>query len=167
MMLSQTLMQVIADNREQIADAAGKRIQQDERTLNLSKLSDAGLQRWPSSILQGLASWSPAKTDDELVRQYQNLGRACFEQLIPLHEMLRGIQIVKRKAIDFTRGRGFGATSLEVYAQEELEHRFGLFFDWLIYQVALGYEQAQAERREPRYSRVAEKQRADHPFRQY
>jgi hypothetical protein len=52
------------------------------------------------------------------------------------------LHILKLKIIEFARNHEFGQTPLAIYAHEEMEHRIGLFFDWLLYNIALGYEEA-------------------------
>jgi len=38
------------------------------------------------------------------------------------------------------RNQGMGHTTMEIYAEEELEHRLGKFFDCLVYRLVHGYE---------------------------
>ncbi len=70
------------------------------------------------------------------------MGRARFEEGIPLHESVRGFQIVKEKIIDFIHEQGTAKTSVELYAEEELELRLSGFFDVLVYHLIRGYEGA-------------------------
>ena len=52
------------------------------------------------------------------------------------------MHLIKDKMLDFIRSRGFAANALEIYAEEELEHRVGKFFDNLTYHMVHGYESA-------------------------
>ena len=61
---------------------------------------------------------------------------------MPLHETVRSVQILKDQMLDFVREQGVAQSSVELYAEEELEHRAGLFFDDLIYHLVRGYEGA-------------------------
>ena len=63
---------------------------------------------------------------------------------IPLHELIRCLQIVKARLIGFSR-QELSGTALQIYAEEELEHRVGRFFDEVIYYVAKGYESARQD----------------------
>ena len=42
--------------------------------------------------------------------------------------------------IDFVKEQGIRKDSVELYAEEELEHRVGRFFDDLVIHLVLGYE---------------------------
>jgi hypothetical protein len=129
---------------EEISQSTIRHIRQDAEVPGIAKLSDRQLHEWASGILTGLQSWLIEGADQNVVGQFQNLGRLRFEKSIPLHESIRCLHAFKRQILDFTRNRGFAQSAIEVYAQEELEHRVGLFFDWLVYYVVRGYEDARA-----------------------
>jgi hypothetical protein len=42
--------------------------------------------------------------------------------------------------LSFVRDQGLGQTTVEVYAEEELEHHVGLFFDCVVHCLVRGYE---------------------------
>ncbi len=141
-MLSSKLIQLIEDHWEQITAAAIQQIRADPDLPHMRELMVSELRGWHSVILRALRSWNSAQKDGELAEQYEELGRRRFEEGVPLHETIRSLHILKHRMVDFVRNQGFGRTSLELYAEEELEHRIGLFFDCLIYYVVRGYENA-------------------------
>ena len=49
---------------------------------------------------------------------------------------------LKYETVDYIRNQGFPQTSLEIYAEEELEHRLNRFIDFLVYHMVRGYEAA-------------------------
>jgi hypothetical protein len=49
---------------------------------------------------------------------------------------------MKSTVIDFIEEQGIPRDSIGLYAEEELEHRLGKFFDQLIIHLVLGYEGA-------------------------
>jgi hypothetical protein len=61
-----------------------------------------------------------------------------------LSECIRGVQLLKEAAIGYLRDQGLFDTSVDIYAEEELEHQIGIFFDALVVNLAVGYEKAQA-----------------------
>ena len=108
----------------------------------MQKLSDPDLLNWAREILVALKSWTLAGEDERLAIQYNELGRVRFENSVPLYEVVRCLHILKLRVTGFVRDHAFAQNALELYAQEELGHNIGLFFDWLLYTIARGYEEA-------------------------
>ena len=50
--------------------------------------------------------------------------------------------IIKHEMIEYARVQGLGPDTIELYAEEELEHNIGRFFDCAIYRVVRGFEYA-------------------------
>ncbi|HXI39320.1 MAG TPA: hypothetical protein VNH19_13080 [Candidatus Limnocylindrales bacterium] len=142
-MYSNRLIQSIEDHWEEIAAEAIRRIRKEEDVPHIQKLSDVELQRWARDILNALQRKALGNDDETLAREYQGLGRLRFETSVNLYEVVRCLHILKIKIIEFVRNRGFAQNSMEIYAQEELEHCIGLFFDWVLYNIVRGYEDAQ------------------------
>lgn len=140
-MLANKLIQLAEDHWQAIAEGAMRRIRQEDDLLHMAKLPDSELRDWARSILKSLESWA-GNQDKKLANRYEKLGRQRFEQAIPLHEAIRALHILKFTMIEYVRNEGFGRTTLEVYSEEELEHRVTLFFDWLLYHIARGYDAA-------------------------
>ncbi len=142
-MLSHQLIRMIEDHWEQITERVLTKIRQDPELVHLGKLGDAELHQWGRDVLKNLDHWLSASR--ELGRRYEGLGRLRFEESIPLYEAVHGIHLLKEEMIDFVRSRGFGRNPVELYAEEELEHRVGHFFDWLVEHFVHGYEEALRE----------------------
>ena len=90
-------------------------------------------------------TWPPTTTfsrEAELDREYEILGKTRFEEGVPLHESVRALYVIKDKMIDFVKEQGVKRDSMELYAEEELEHRVGRFFDELVIHLVRGYEGA-------------------------
>ena len=98
------------------------------------------LARRARDLVGNLGHWLIAR-HPEVAGWSEPLGRTRFEQSIPLHELIRGLQIVKERLVDFARD-GMAETALQIYAEEELEYRVGRFFDEVVYYAAKGYELA-------------------------
>jgi len=137
--LSNRLIQLAEDHREQIAASAMQQIRREGELLRMAKLPDSELRDWARDILKSLQSWTEPNQDEKLAKRYEDLGRRRVEESVPLHESVRALHILKRAIIDFVRNQGFGPTSVDIYSEEELEHRVSLFFDWLLYHIARGH----------------------------
>jgi hypothetical protein len=140
-MLSYRLIELIESHWEQIAASTIAEIRHDEKLPHMRELPESDLRAWAQGILKNLPSW-PAP-DYEIAKRYERLGQQRFREAVPLHEAIRSLHHLKRKLIDFTREQGYPQTSVELYAEEELQRRVSLFFDHLLYHVARGYEEAQ------------------------
>src|SRR5579875_897063 len=111
-MYAETLPQLIQDHRGQIVSGAIDRVR----------------------LEPGIA------TDNQAERLHLAFGEACARNAIPLHQLLRALHLLKSRIVDFARSQGMARNALEIYVEEELENRVSFFFDWVLYQVVLGYE---------------------------
>jgi hypothetical protein len=141
-MASRTLIQMIEDHSDQITGRVVRHIKQNIELPNAARIPEWDLRDRAHEILRNLGRWLSTREEEELAQRYEWLGRLRFEESVPLSETVRCVQILKDKMIDFVREQGMGQSSAEIYAEEELEHRVGLFFDDLIFHVVRGYEGA-------------------------
>jgi hypothetical protein len=146
-MLSAKLIQLIEDHWEGITAAVIRQIRSDPRLFHISNLPDTELREVGRNILKNLGHWVTASRNEQRTVEeiYEGLGRVRFAQGIPLHECVRGQQIVKQKVVEFMRDHEFAQSSVSIYAEEELEHRLNDFFDDLTYHEVFGYESALRE----------------------
>jgi len=137
-MLSSRLVHLVEDHWESIASAVIQSIHADPALHHLKQLPEAELRDWGKRILK---NFGDCLTDNgqELGHYYEEVGRRRCRELIPLHEAVRALHLLKEKICAYARDQGF-RNSLEVYAEEELEHRVGDFFDTLVYHLVKGYE---------------------------
>jgi hypothetical protein len=143
-MLSAKLIQLIEDHWQGITTAIVHQIRSDPRLHHISGLPETELRDIGRAILRNLGHWLTAsKPEQRMVEeQYEGLGRVRFAESIPLHECVLALQLVKRRVVEFSRDHEFAQSSVEIYAEEELEHRLNEFFDDLIYHEVIGYEDA-------------------------
>ena len=141
-MLSQKLIESVERHCDQILDGLVAQVKRDPELPHLRKLSEEELRERGRAALRNLDHWLAGGKPAYLVRQYEALGRVRFEESIPLHEVVRSLQILKEQTVGFVRDWGFGQAAVEVQAEEELEYLVDRFFDRLVYHVVLGYEEA-------------------------
>lgn len=137
-----TLVQTIESHSDQITDTILRRIRQTPSLSQIRKLPESELRVRAQEVLRRLGHWLALRDESELASHYDELGRRRFAEGVPLHELVECFHIVKETTVDYVRGQGLGQTSVELYAEEELEYRLGRFFDRLIYHVVRGYETA-------------------------
>lgn len=141
-MLTNKLIQAIEDQTDHIVTLVIEQIKGDPTLHEIGKLPRTDLAVWGRGVLRHVGSWLGQDEQIRLGQRYEELGRLRFLENIPLHECVKGVQLLKEQTIDFIRTRGFAQTSLEIYAEEELEHRLDRFFDFLVYHLVVGYERA-------------------------
>jgi hypothetical protein len=94
-------------------------------------------------VLHNLGHWLVSTSDDELAQYYERIGRQRHKEGMPLSECLRSVQLMREATFDYVRDESTIQSSMDLYAEEELETRLARFFDLLAYHLARGYEQAQ------------------------
>lgn len=141
-MLSNKLVAAIEDHSERLMDVVTERVRRDPDLATISGLRDLELRQAGYDVLRHLGSWLAGENRDAIGSQYEEIGgRRCAEQ-IPLYECVKALHILKYETVDYVRNQGFAQTSLEIYAEEELEHRLNRFMDFLVYHHVRGYEAA-------------------------
>ncbi len=139
-MISRTLVQLIEDNSARITDRIVERQRADPALLHLGKLPVSELRDRVHEVLKNLGKWLVEEHEGETARRYEALGKRRCQEGIPLHEVVKALHLLRENMIGFVREQGVGASSLQIYAEEELEHMVGLFFDRAVYHVVHGYE---------------------------
>ena len=141
-MLSGQLIHLIEAHQEEITNRIIHDIRRQTDLKRFQGLHDVELRHRCRQILEHLGSWLVEEKEEELARQYEQIGKERFEESIPQHESVRALFIIKDIMIDFVKEQGIRKDSLELYAEEELEHRVGRFFDDLVIHLVRGYEAA-------------------------
>jgi hypothetical protein len=141
-MISGRLVHLIETNGEQIVDRLVAQIRCNPEMNHARSLPDHELRQWGQDLLQHLGHWLAAGNEEELALRYERLGKLCCEHEIPLHETVRGLCLLREKMLDFSEEHIISNSSVELYAEEELERRLGRFFDHLTVHLVLGYERS-------------------------
>jgi hypothetical protein len=143
-MLPTKLIQLIEDHWQGISAAFINSVRKDPALRRISMLPESELRDRCRTLLTNLGHWLTAsKLDREMIReQYEGIGRMRFAEGVPLAECVRALQLFKHKVIEFMRDHVFAQSSVDIYGEEELEHRLNEFFDDLVYHEVVGYEAA-------------------------
>ncbi len=140
-MLSTRLISMVEDHWESIASRLVRRVRQDPHLVHIRQLPESELRDWGMEHAKNFGHWLGAP-ETELAQKYERLGRLRSQEHVPLHECVHGLHLIKGAILDFVRDQGVGETSVEIYAEEELEHSAGRFFDLAVHHLVKGYEEA-------------------------
>ena len=144
-MLSAKLVQLVETHWEQISERILRKIQHDPRLTHVGGLSESELRARAREIVKNIGEWLGPSRDDVLARRCEALGRQRFHEGVPLHEVVLARFMIKDELMEFVHDHAFVETSLQLYAEGELEKSVGHLFDRIIYHVIRGYEEAMRE----------------------
>jgi hypothetical protein len=135
---------MISDHSDEIANRVLRQICRDSKLHEIAKLPENELLERTKQMLQHIDRWLVSKEDD-LRHKYERLGRQRYEDGIPLHEVVRALQLVRENMIQYVLDQGYAQTPLDLYAEEELQHGADRIFDSIIFYFVRGYELAMRE----------------------
>jgi hypothetical protein len=141
-MLSGRLVHLIESNSQEIISNVIAQVRREPEMAHYRAVLESDLREWGQLLLQNLGQWLSAGEDEEIARQYEELGKRRFEAQIPLHESVHCLCIVRERVLDFVEQHIYNKNSLALYEQEELDRRLGRFFDLLTIHMVKGYEHA-------------------------
>ena len=141
-MLSGRLVHLIEANSASIIQQVISQIRRDPELAHVNKLPEAELREYGEHLLDRLGHWLEGGTEHQIGDYYEDTGRLRFEEGVPLYEAVRGLFLVKDKMIDFVLNQAAARTYMQLYEEEELEHRVDRFFDLLVCHLVKGYENA-------------------------
>lgn len=144
-MLSAKLIHLIESHWDQITARVLRQIRQNPETSHMGSLSEAEQREWTEDILHNLGHWLSAEKEHEMAMRQEALGQIRFYEGVPLHEALRALSMLKRQTMDFVQEQCLAKTTLDAFAEEELERHVDSFFDVLVCHLARGYEIALRE----------------------
>ena len=141
-MISARLVHLIESSGDHIIDRVLAQLRREPEMTLTRSLQEHELREWGQDLLHHLGHWLSAGNEHDLALRYERLGKLCFEQQIPLHETVRGLSMLREKMLNFAEEHMVSNSSVEWYAEEELERRLGHFFDLLTIHLARGFEEA-------------------------
>jgi hypothetical protein len=141
-MVSAKLVHQIEDHWEAISSRCMRRLRQQHGLPHISRTPDSEISDACRRLLHNLGHWLVSSSEEEIARLYEKVGRDRHAAGVPLSESLRAVQLIKDATLDYIRDEAFVQTSVDLYAEEELELQLGRFFDLLIYYLARGYEES-------------------------
>lgn len=143
-MLAFRVVQLIRNHRREIVDRAIRQIREEPELRRLQALPRSDLAGLAQAVIQDLESGTEL---EEVSRRYELRGRRAWAESVPMHEYVRGLQLLHYALVDFARTQAVPRTPVEIYSQEDLEERLCHIFDRIAYHFIRGYELGQAASR--------------------
>jgi hypothetical protein len=143
-MISAKLVHHIEDHWEQVSGRFYRLLRSSQEVPYIARLPESELNETCRRILRNLGNWLVSGSESEIAWYYEKIGADRHRQAMPLCEAIRALQFMKDSTISFIQDESSIETSVDLYAEEELENQLGRFFDLLIFHLARGYENAAA-----------------------
>jgi hypothetical protein len=140
-MLSARLIHLIETHHKELADRVLREIWRRQDLPHILRLPEAELRERNRLLLEHLGEWLLGN-EEKMRKLQESVGTKRFEQSVPLHESVHALCLIKNTVIEFIEEQGIARDTIGLYAEEELEHRLGKFFDQLIIHLVRGYEGA-------------------------
>jgi hypothetical protein len=137
-MLSNRLAKVIEDHWEQLLSGTMREIYCDPGLPHLHGMDDA-LREEIRQLMKYLGKWLSTPYFNLHAQEHEQLGKVLYEKGSPPHEIVRAIHVAKHHILSYALEEGLPQSAVDLYAQEEFEHRLGLLFECVIYYVLRGY----------------------------
>jgi hypothetical protein len=144
-MVSAKLIHQIEDHWEAISTRLLRLLRASHGLTHLSHAPESEITETCRRILHNLGHWLVSSSEAEIAVYYERIGRERRKDGIPLSEAIRGMQLMREACLDYVRDEAAIQTGLDLYAEEELEHQLGRFYDLVTYHLARGYEQNLAQ----------------------
>jgi hypothetical protein len=141
-MLEAQLLQRIETNWDRIAEQVIAQRNRDPKLQHYRSLSDSEIKKRAQDLAANLAQWLHHRDEEKLTQHYERLGGERFRHGIPLAEVIHKITIIKQAFRAYAVEHNPSLTPIEIYAELELLRTMASFFDFVIYRVARGYEEA-------------------------
>lgn len=142
-MVSAKLVHKIEDQWEAVTTRFLRLLRGAHGLSHINRLPESEATETCRRLMHNLSHWLASSSEHELAGAYEKLGRERCRQRMPISEAIRGVQLLKEATFGYIRDQGIFETSVDIYAEEELEHELSRFFDLLMYHLARGYEQEQ------------------------
>lgn len=142
MMITFRLVRLIESHSESLASSLLYKVQNSPFTKAYGKVPPDELKERVHGIYQHLGDWLLGKKDVDIERRYRAIGARRYQQNVPLNELIWAIVLTRENLWEFLTWESGLDRPVEVFAELELLHLVGQFFDRAIFYASAGYELA-------------------------
>jgi hypothetical protein len=138
-MVAGRLLTRIETNWERIAQKVIDARNDNPSLAHYRNLSDDEIRERVRDFTSNLAVWLTERNEERLAAHFQRLGARRWSQAMPLPELLLKITIIRQAIRAYASEQNLNLTPLEIYEELELLRAMANYFDFVTYNVALGY----------------------------
>jgi hypothetical protein len=142
MMLTHRLVRLIETHSETLASSLLYKVQHSPFTKSYNNVPPEELKERVFGIYQHLGEWLLGKKEVDIEQRYHAIGARRFQQQVPLNELVWAIVLTRENLWEFLTWESGMDRPVEVFAELELLHLVGQFFDRAIFFAAAGYDEA-------------------------
>jgi hypothetical protein len=143
-MIAARMIQRIEGNWERIAATVIAARDSDPDLPHYRDLSNTEIRDRVRDLSTNLAQWLISRDEAILGYHFEQLGRRRFAEGMPLPELILKITTIKRAIRSFATEQNLSLTPIEIYEELELLRAMAGYWDFVIYRVTRGYEEARA-----------------------
>ena len=136
------LVRMIETHSENLANSLLSKVQHSPSTQSYKKVPPDELKQRVFEIYEHLGDWLLGKADIDIEQRYREIGMRRFRQGVPLGELIWAIVLTRENLWEFLTWESGMDRPVEVFAELELLHLLGQFFDRAIFYATSGYEVA-------------------------
>lgn len=142
MMITFRLVRLIESHSEALASSLLYKVQNSPFTKAYKNVPADELKERVHGVYLHLGDWLLGKKDVDIERRYRAIGSRRYHQRVPLNELVWAIVLTRENLWEFLTWESGLDRPIEVFAELELLHLVGQFFDRAIFYAAAGYEEA-------------------------
>lgn len=143
-MISQSLVELIEKNSEKLTQQWLADVRQNAHTPFYHTFNEDYLFERSLNMYKRLGHWLSIETPkDETARFFRKYGHERYREGFPLPELLYSFILFRRHLWLYILHGGFLDSAYELHRALELNNRVILFFDRALYNIAMGYDEAQ------------------------
>jgi hypothetical protein len=140
-MISAKQIHDIEDHCDTIADNVWRRLQ-GTTLMYAHPVPDWLVRQRVRDLVGHLGDWLDGRDIHSLTERYEKFGAERAAERIPLHELVRVVQMIRLTAADYSREHNWADQPFASQAESDLEYRLAAFFDLVTYSLVKGYEEA-------------------------
>ena len=139
-MLSDSLVGFVSEHAGYVARLWLADVRSNRTTTGYRRLDPEILLTECTGGLRQLGRWLEGESTEEEIRAfYRDLGARRRSQGVELHEVLSALMLQKKHIWTYALSQGVWQRPVDTYRVMELQSRFAVFFDKIMYQSARGF----------------------------
>lgn len=156
MMLAYRLVRLIEAHSERLAEGLLVKLYRCDKCSDFKRVPSEEFRQRAYEIYHHLGEWLLGKKEEDIARRYLEIGERREAQGVPLSQLIYAIVLVRDHLWEYLKHEANLERPVEIFGELEMLQLLEQFFDRAMYYAALGYEEAQAARRQEKHEKAVE-----------